>query len=655
MVANTSPHSTARMSKAQRRKVGVIMRISRVRVQGFRCLKDLDVAFDDVTTLIGPNGVGKSSFLRALDWFFNGTPSSGPSLEDLHPAAMDGRIRVEVEFVDLTGADRVELGSYAPTGVERVLLWRTWTNDTDVFSGNARAYEPFGEIRTTSGAMAKRTLYSALREARPELELPVTTSATQVDSALQAWESQNPDQLTDAEIPTTTRFFGFLGDAKLKGLFDFVFVSADLRAAEETEDSRNATIGRLLERTIDRSQITTELDGLVDGLNVKQAGLVAEHLTGQLDELAVDLTAVVNQFTIGREVKLDVSPAEVKVSPLQFVTHILDGTVQTTVSGQGHGFQRALLIAALKMVAERGRQDPDSGTILLAIEEPELYQHPSQARSFGRNLRRLAEEPDQALQVVYATHSPWFIEPGAFHQIRRLRRVIHDGEPRTVVTAASHQRVIDTLAGIVSEATVRKQIDKACPQQLAEAVFADSIILVEGETDKALFDAVAVRDGGFATRNAAIVDVSGKDSLPLCRAILDSLDIPTLLVADNDLDHRLDAGDEQTDNARQAESRARRSNRRLLRAIGNAEEDWPEEGLIAEELAFLSPNLEAYLSRAWPEWEQARDRLIAEEVGYGGKHGLTYANAVREAESEPPELLRAIISAALAKLGGSNM
>ena len=162
------------------------MRISRVRVQGFRCLKDLDVAFDDVTTLIGPNGVGKSSFLRALDWFFNGTPSSGPSLEDLHPAAMDGRIRVEVEFVDLTGADRVELGSYAPTGVERVLLWRTWTNDTDVFSGNARAYEPFGEIRTTSGAMAKRTLYSALREARPELELPVTTSATQVDSALQA-------------------------------------------------------------------------------------------------------------------------------------------------------------------------------------------------------------------------------------------------------------------------------------------------------------------------------------------------------------------------------------------------------------------------------------------------------------------------------------
>ncbi|MGH8920739.1 MAG: AAA family ATPase [Actinomycetes bacterium] len=36
-------------------------------MQGFRCLEDVDIPLDDVTTLIGPNGVGKSSILRALD------------------------------------------------------------------------------------------------------------------------------------------------------------------------------------------------------------------------------------------------------------------------------------------------------------------------------------------------------------------------------------------------------------------------------------------------------------------------------------------------------------------------------------------------------------------------------------------------------------
>jgi ABC-type cobalamin/Fe3+-siderophores transport system ATPase subunit len=28
-----------------------------------------------MTTFIGPNGVGKSTVLRALDWFFNGSAS----------------------------------------------------------------------------------------------------------------------------------------------------------------------------------------------------------------------------------------------------------------------------------------------------------------------------------------------------------------------------------------------------------------------------------------------------------------------------------------------------------------------------------------------------------------------------------------------------
>ncbi|MFC5055402.1 AAA family ATPase [Saccharothrix xinjiangensis] len=43
------------------------MRIARVRIRNFRCLEDVEVRFDEVTTLIGPNGVGKSTVLRALD------------------------------------------------------------------------------------------------------------------------------------------------------------------------------------------------------------------------------------------------------------------------------------------------------------------------------------------------------------------------------------------------------------------------------------------------------------------------------------------------------------------------------------------------------------------------------------------------------------
>jgi predicted ATP-dependent endonuclease of OLD family len=48
------------------------MKIQSVTIKNFRTLKNMTITFDDVTTFIGPNGTGKSTVLRGLDWFFNG-------------------------------------------------------------------------------------------------------------------------------------------------------------------------------------------------------------------------------------------------------------------------------------------------------------------------------------------------------------------------------------------------------------------------------------------------------------------------------------------------------------------------------------------------------------------------------------------------------
>lgn len=622
------------------------MRISRVRIQGFRCLEDVNIPLDDVTTLIGPNGVGKSSVLRALDWFFNGSAAGSLSEDDLGIHTEDGRIRVEVEFANLTSVDREQLGSYAPPGATKVLLWRTWHEGRDVFSGNARSAPQFNSIRTTPGAVEKRNRYNQLRQDEPSLGLPAATTASAVDQALLGWEVDHPELLQDSEVASTTKFFGFLGGAKLSGIFDFVFVGADLRAADETEDSRTAAIGRLLERSIDRSSVTNEVEILIDNLNAKQAELVQQHLAESMSSLAADLTVSVGQFTAGRTIKIEAEPAVIKTSALRFATRVLDGTIQTSVAGQGHGFQRALLIAALKMVAERGRQDPTSGTILLAIEEPELYQHPTQARAFARVLRMLAEDSGQDVQVIYATHSPLFIEPGKFHQLRRMLRVVVDGQQLTKVVSADRDEVTKRLEGVVPSEQVLRQIDKACPQQLAEAVFADAAILVEGETDKAILDAVAERTMGFSARNISVIDVSGKDSLPLCGAILGALGISIVLVADNDADHRITEQEHATEKEKDSEKRAARSNRRLLKAVGAVEENWPVAGLHEHSLVFFEPDLEQWLRANWPDWEAARTKHVEDGTGYGGKHARTYFNAVLDAVTDPPASLRLVLEQA---------
>ncbi|MGW6978834.1 AAA family ATPase [Streptomyces sp. NPDC054932] len=51
------------------------MQIKRVRIENFCCLYKVDIAFEEITSFIGPTGVVKSTVLRALDWFFNGEKS----------------------------------------------------------------------------------------------------------------------------------------------------------------------------------------------------------------------------------------------------------------------------------------------------------------------------------------------------------------------------------------------------------------------------------------------------------------------------------------------------------------------------------------------------------------------------------------------------
>ncbi|MYR36105.1 AAA family ATPase [Streptomyces sp. SID4944] len=64
-----------------------IVKIKRARIENFCCLHNVDVSFEEITSFIGPTGVGKSTVLRALDWFFNGERSLSLSDDDVHSAA----------------------------------------------------------------------------------------------------------------------------------------------------------------------------------------------------------------------------------------------------------------------------------------------------------------------------------------------------------------------------------------------------------------------------------------------------------------------------------------------------------------------------------------------------------------------------------------
>ena len=77
------------------------MRLVSLTLKNFRCFKDeKEVAFEDLTAIIGRNDVGKSTILEALEIFFNNDTVKIDS-GDLCVSADDHFAEISCEFDDL--------------------------------------------------------------------------------------------------------------------------------------------------------------------------------------------------------------------------------------------------------------------------------------------------------------------------------------------------------------------------------------------------------------------------------------------------------------------------------------------------------------------------------------------------------------------------
>ncbi len=622
------------------------MRIKKVHIKNYRCLEDVEIDFDNITTFIGPNGVGKSSVLRALNWFFNGDKNLTLTADDLYSGVSDpenSTIIVKVEFDNLTESDRTALGrKYAPPNTDVFTVWRIWENGVEKITGRAKAYPPFERIRSITGAKEQKIAYEELIQVSSELNLPRWTNAAAVKLSMEMWERDNPDQLSDAEV-SGTHFFGFASQAKLSGLFDFVLVTADLRASEESQDSKGSIIGRIIEKAVNRSVATEQIDELSTELIRRYESIQDDHITPQLTDLSERLTREVNNFTSGRTINIKSEKASFTPPPPKFILTILDHLAETSVSGQGHGFQRALLIAALKMLAERQGENSNESVLCLAIEEPELFQHPSQCKAFAQVLRDLTPDATSGMQVTYATHSPYFIEPVYFDQVRRVKRVIQEGtHTRVSISQATIDSVCEKIAAYEKVDSIRHRLELACTNELSKAIFAEAVILVEGSCDGAIIDGIAARTKHLSIDGIEVAECGGKGNIIFSHAILTSLNIPCYAVFD--CDEPIELKEDGDKNYLSKIKSEKGINSKLLKYLGEREivDGWPGQRTTPIFTSFRH-SLEPLLNASWPEWDVKCQELLNSGRGVSGKNARTYFIAAKETETEPPAILSQII------------
>lgn len=625
------------------------MRIQSVKIKNFRALRDVIIGFDSVTSFIGPNGAGKSTVLRALDWFFNRGRGQELTEDDYSFGSGEEDITVQVTFSDLTAVDREALGKYVTPATEHFTAWKIHRagSGEETLSANAKGYNEFSAIKSAGKVAEKKKLYSELRSERPDLDLPPASTGPAIEQAITSWESNHLDELDDVHESLETNFFGFNSNGKMSGLFDFVLVTADLRASEESADGKNSIIGRILERSVDRTAADAEIQAVVEESRQKQQEIYKKKFDEQLVGLTGKLNNVVHSYAPDRQVQVKPSDVELKAPRTTFSVSVLDGDDSTPVENQGHGFQRTLLVSALQVLAESGEAG-DQGVICLAVEEPELFQHPIQAQTFAKVLRTLAEDSNKRIQVTYATHSPYFVETRHFDQVRRLTRD-KGKEAVVVVHSASVSDVKSRLDGAVKDSSVDSQLDNVIANQLSIALFAERAFIVEGTTESAIFHGVADREkvGSLEAAGVAVVPAGGKSSIPLVHAILSCMGIPSYALFDGDRGFEERAVNSGKKQGKIDEERSGhiKSNRTVLNYFGMDATDFPS-AQIGSRAAVFEDHLEAFLADEWPLWGQSCE-AVEKDTGVSlKKNQSVYRAATLAAEGEVPEMLQKILTMA---------
>lgn len=539
------------------------MQLVDARIRNFRSLRDVAVEFGAHTALIGGNGAGKSSILKAIERFYS--TARQLDADDFFGRDQSQPVEIELTFGDLTEQELEIFESRVRGG--QLVVTRVFDDSPSSgrYYGSVLQNPDFLEIRAQTSATAKRAAYKSLKETNAAYaEMPNASSAPQVDEHLLAWEAQNDAQLTLQR--DDGQFFGFQNASRgaLQRHTTFVFIPAVREASADAADGKGSAIGRLLELIVRgailqradvqafRAEMSTRYQELVAPENMPELGVLADRLT-------VDLKGLYRDAAVGlawREV------SEFPV-PLPVADVLLsDDGFGGPVDRQGHGLQRAFIFTLLQYLARSSADvieaqeegDGEANTapapapnLILAIEEPELYQHPTKQRHFAEVLRSLSGGAlpgvEGVTQVVFACHSPMFVSLGRADEIRLVRRTDCEDTQfkQCELRALDLAEVARTLEngwghpeGTFSAATLVPRLH-ILGTELAEGFFANGVVLVEGRSDKAALSAVARLMGrSFEAAGIALLSAEGKENLDRPLVVFRSLGIPTYVVWDCD-------------------------------------------------------------------------------------------------------------------------
>ncbi len=615
------------------------MVIRTIEVRNFRSLRDASLECNGLTAIVGKNGAGKSCFLAAVGDFYN--TAAALLAEDFYGRDTNQPIEIRVTYGHLSEEELSEFETYVRRGeltVTKRISVQNGRIEQKYYAAD-KQIPAFAAIRAET--KGHRDNFNALvREERFEGLSKRATNAPDAYAMMAEYEQDHSDLLELVE--REEQFFGppNVGGGKLDKYTRFVLVPAVRDASDETQQKRGAVL-QLLDTIVARKVNAREdIQKFKTDFEERARQLYSCDNLTELPELGVAISEILSQFWPGARLNLKWGEPAVPTIPLPgALVTLVEDDFEGDVARKGHGLQRALILTLLQYLgaipeqrqtagqseddAAAGPADPErvpvGPDLIIGIEEPELYLHPSRCRFLAQLLLELASDPGlgagEKNQVIYTTHSPHFVALDRFEQVRIASKVRSGGPfPSTRITSYSRDQASARLAEICGRnaADFTRQSFRAHAASTMNAIvnegfFGSAVLVVEGPSDAAAFWTLQELMGkAWTERGIVVVPAFGKNNLDRPVVIFEGFGIPTYFIFDAD-------GSQKGHNKQDT---AIRRNRIYLRLARAAIEDFPRTD-VKDKWAVFGDNIEALLrEELGQEAYENTGRAVCSDLGY---------------------------------------
>lgn len=372
------------------------MKLKSITIENFRCYKSaVTISFDDLTTIVGRNDVGKSTVLEALEIFFNNDVVKIDSA-DCNISSDSKEVLISCDFCELP--DKIVLDAGAETTLKEEYL--TIADDTiriakrydcskskptdEVF---IVAMHPYIEGQDTLLSLKERDLQKIIKT--KGLEVPLKGNPGMRKAI---WSSYQDLQLKETSISATK------GKEDTKVIWQrietylpiFALFQSD-RSSKDSDDEVQNPLKLAIQEALKEAQ--NEIDIIQE--KVKERAISIAKSTQ--DAL----------YQIDKKLANDLSPRFSPPSPTKWnglFSISMDTNEGVPLNKRGSGIRRMILVSFFKAAAERRARETSKSDIIYAIEEPETAQHPSHQMILIESFKRLSQE--EHCQIILTTHSP---------------------------------------------------------------------------------------------------------------------------------------------------------------------------------------------------------------------------------------------------------